>query len=178
MAFQQKVEIAEELAATLAESKGTVVVDYRGLNVADVSALRRKLREQSVEFRVAKNTLLRRAATAAKIEGYEELFLGPTAIVTSKEDEVAAAKLISEAARVPRTPLTIKGGIYSLRAIPADEVRAVAELPPRDVLLARSIGVVQAPAAAVLGVAQAMARQVLYAVSALQTQKGGEPEAA
>src|SRR5579872_330510 len=107
MAFQDKVATAEELASLLDASKGAVVVDYRGLNVADISALRRRLREQDVELRVAKNTLLRRAAAASNIVDVETLFVGPTAIATSTKDEVAAARLMSEAARVPRTPISI-----------------------------------------------------------------------
>ncbi|HZT96945.1 MAG TPA: 50S ribosomal protein L10, partial [Chloroflexota bacterium] len=124
------------------------------------------LRDQSVEFRVAKNTLLRRAAALANLDIEDAFFAGPTAIVSSVEDEVAAARLMAEAARVPRTPLSIKGGIYGSKAVSAEEVRAIAELPSRETMLARVLGVVQAPAAAALSVAQAPARQVLYAVNA------------
>jgi large subunit ribosomal protein L10 len=171
MAFKDKVERADELATTLSESKGTVVVDYRGLNVADIGALRRRLRDQGVELRVAKNTLLRRAAAACNIVNVDTLFTGPTAIASSAEDEVAAARMMAEAARVPRTPLQIKGGIYGLRGVSLDQVRAIAELPGRDVMLARAVGTAQAPAAAALSVIQALPRQVLNAVTALQTQR-------
>ncbi len=168
MPTQQKIDTTEELASILGDSKGTVVVDYRGLNVSDISTLRRHLREQAVEFRVAKNTLLRRAAKAATLDVDDSLFTGPTAIVTSEQDEVAPARLMAEAARVPRTPLSIKGGIYGSRAVSADEIRAIAELPPRETLLARVLGVVQAPASALLSVAQAPARQILYAMNAYE----------
>lgn len=173
MAFHDKVVKAEELAKVLGESKGTVVVDYRGLNVSDISALRRRLAEQNVQLQVAKNTLLRRAAAASSIIDVDELFAGPTAIAFSTEDEVAAARVMAEAARVPRTPLSIKGGIYGSRGVSGDQVKTVAELPSREVMLGRAIGAAQAPAAAALGVIQAAARQVLNAVSALQTQREG-----
>ena len=171
MAFQDKVVKADELAEVLGASKGTVVVDYRGLNVSDISALRRRLAEQNVQLQVAKNTLLRRAAAASNIVDVDELFAGPTAIAFSRKDEVAAARVMAEAARVPRTPLSIKGGIYGSRGVSGDQVRTVAELPGREVMLARAVGAAQAPAAAALGIVQAAARQVLNAVTALQTQR-------
>ena len=145
MAFQNKVAIAEQLAETLKGSKGTVVVDYRGLNVADVSSLRRRLREENVEFRVAKNTLLRRAASASDFDDVDELFVGPTAIATSAEDEVMAAKLLNDAIRTTRVPITIKGGIYSSRGVSADQVKLIAGLPGREVMLALAVGTAQAP---------------------------------
>jgi large subunit ribosomal protein L10 len=171
MAFQDKVETTETLETLLRESMGTVVVDYRGLNVADISALRRKLREQDVELRVAKNTLLRRAAASTNLVNVDDLFIGPTAVATSATDEVAAARLISEAARVPRTPLSIKGGIYGLHGVGPDLIKVIAELPGRGIMLARAVGAAQAPASAALSIIQASARQVLNAVSALQKQK-------
>lgn len=168
MPTQEKVQTVEELSSKLGESKGTVVVDYRGLNVADLAALRGRLRDQAVELRVAKNTLLRRAAVAAQISGVDEYFTGPTAIAICVDNEIAAAKVISEAARAPRTPLKIKGGIYGRKGVSADEVRSIAELPPREILLARVLGVVQAPAASALSVVQAPARQILYALRAME----------
>jgi large subunit ribosomal protein L10 len=168
MALQDKVARAEELTKLLQESKGMVIVDYRGLNVADISALRRRLRDQGVELRVAKNTLLRRAADATGIADYESLLAGPTAIASSDTDEVAPARLMTEAARVPRTPISIRGGIYGRRGVSAAAITSIAELPSREVMLARAVGVVQAPAAAVLSLVQAPARQVLNAVVALQ----------
>src|SRR5579872_748813 len=145
MAFQDKVATAEELASLLDASKGAVVVDYRGLNVADISSLRRKLREQDVELRIAKNTLLRRAAAAANIADFESLFVGPTAIASSKTDEVAPARIMSEAARVPRTPISIRGGIFGRRGVSATDVTTISELPGREAMLARAVGVTQAP---------------------------------
>lgn len=173
MTFQDKVDTTESLAAMLQESKGAVVVDYRGLDVAAISALRLRLREQSVELHVTKNTLLRRAATASDLEDFEPLFVGPTAIATSSEDEVSAARLIAEAARIPRTPLSIKGGIYNSRGVSADDVLVIADLPSRDVMLARAVGTTQAPAATALGIIQAAIRQVLNLATALERQKEG-----
>jgi len=171
MAFQDKVATAEELTEMLKESKGAVVVDYRGLNVADISSLRRKLRDQDVELRVTKNTLLRRAAAASNIIDVDSLFVGPTAIASSSSDEVAAARLMMEAARVPRTPISIRGGIFGAHGVSAEAVSAIAELPGREVMLARAVGVTQAPASAALSIVQAAARQVLNAVNALSDQR-------
>lgn len=170
MAFKDKVATAEELTALLTASKGAVVVDYRGLDVAGISALRQRLRQHEVELRVAKNTLLRRAAEASNLVDVNSLFVGPTAIASSMTDEVAAARLMAEAARAPRTPLAIRGGIFGARGVSADDVRAISELPEREVMLARAIGVTQRPATAAVGIVQAAVRQILNAVTALQAQ--------
>jgi large subunit ribosomal protein L10 len=165
---QEKICIVEELTNKLERSKGAVLVDYRGLNVADLTALRRRLREQMVELRIVKNTLLQRAATAANISAVDQFLTGPTAIAISEEDEVAPARVLTEITRAAHTPLTIKGGIYGRHGVSVSEVQAIAALPPREVLLARLLGLVQAPAAAALSVIQAPARQILYALEALR----------
>ena len=171
MALQDKIARTDELTSLLDESQSMVIVDYRGLTVADIGALRRRLREQHVELRVAKNTLLRRAAAAAEIAGAADLFVGPTAIASSATDDVAPARLMAEALRVPRTPISIRGGIFSKQVVTAAQVQVIAELPNREVLLARAVGVAQQPASAALSIVQAAARQILNAVTALQSSR-------
>ena len=173
MAFNDKVETAESLATMLRDSKGAVVVDcIRGLNVADISALRRKLREQDVDFRVAKNTLLRRAAEASNLTELGDLFVGPTAIATSTTDEVAPGQTDDRGGSGSENSSVYQGRDIrapgNQRGPGKDHCRS--SRPPRSCWLAPS-GATQAPAAATLSVIQAAARQVLNAVAALQEQK-------
>jgi large subunit ribosomal protein L10 len=169
MPTQRKIDTLAKLNDAFRESQGTVVVDYRGLNVAEMGALRRRLREQSVELTIAKNTLLRRAAVENSLSEAQDLFTGPTAIAVSS-DEIAAARMLVEASRVPRTPLQIKGGIFGGRRVSPDEVRTIAEIPSRSALLSQALGAAQAPAASALGIIQAALSQVLYAVNARTNQ--------
>lgn len=93
--IEAKKQLVDEIAEVLSNSVSTVIVDYRGLTVAEVTDLRSQLREAGVEYKVYKNTMVRRAAEKAGIEGLDEFLTGPTAIATSSEDAVAAAKVIS-----------------------------------------------------------------------------------
>lgn len=172
MPTAQKAQTIDELAQKLRDSKGAVLLDYRGLNVAAITALRRQLGADEVEFLVAKNTLLRIAADRAQVEVGPELLEGPTAVAFGWRDEVAPARLLTEFARRNRV-VHVKGGIIGGRSINADQVGRVAELPSRDVLLAQLLGVIQAPAARALGVLQAPAREVAGLALALSEKREG-----
>lgn len=97
--LEAKKQVVSEVAAKLRESKSTIVVDYRGLNVAEVTELRKQLREAGVEFKVYKNTLTRRAAEEAGLAGLNEALTGPNAIAFSTEDVIAPAKVINDFAK-------------------------------------------------------------------------------
>ena len=170
MPTAEKAQAIEELAQKLRDSKGAVLLDYRGLNVSDISALRRQLRENEVEFQVAKNTLLRIAAQRAEIEVAPDLFAGPTAVAFGWRDEVAPARFLTEFARRNRL-VQVKGGIVGGRSMDAEQIGRVAELPSRDVLLAHLLGVIQAPLAKALGTMQAPARKVAGLAQALRDKE-------
>ena len=121
-----------------------VVVDYRGLTVAEVTELRKQLREAGVEMQVVKNTLLRRAADAAGIEGLEDVFVGPTAIAFSEEEVVAPAKIIVEFAETAPV-LEVKGGYLEGKVVSVETIEEVAKLPSREGLLSMLLSVLQAP---------------------------------
>jgi large subunit ribosomal protein L10 len=139
----KKVQV-QEIADKFSAAGSIVVVDYRGLTVAQVTELRKQLREAGVEFKVYKNTLTRRAAEAAGLEGINEFLTGPNAIAFSNEDVVAPAKIINEFAK-KNEALEIKAGIIEGTVASVEDVKALAELPSREGLLSMLLSVLQAP---------------------------------
>ena len=139
----KKVQV-EEIAEKFKAAASIVVVDYRGLTVAQATELRKQLREAGVEFKVYKNTLTRRAAEAAGLEGINEFLTGPNAIAFSNEDVVAPAKIINEFAK-KNEALEIKAGIIEGTVASVEDVKALAELPSREGLLSMLLSVLQAP---------------------------------
>mgnify|MGYP003396847341 FL=1 len=139
----KKVQV-EEIAAKFKAAASIVVVDYRGLTVGQATELRKQLREAGVEFKVYKNTLTRRAAEAAGLEGINEYLTGPNAIAFSNEDVVAPAKIINEFAK-KNEALEIKAGIIEGNVSTVEDVKALAELPSREGLLSMLLSVLQAP---------------------------------
>lgn len=142
--LEAKKQVVSEVAAKLRESKSTIVVDYRGLNVAEVTELRKQLREAGVEFKVYKNTLTRRAAEEAGLAGLNEALTGPNAIAFSMEDVIAPAKVINDFAK-KHDALEIKAGVIEGNVATVEEVKALAELPSREGLLSMLLSVLQAP---------------------------------
>ncbi|WP_025679996.1 50S ribosomal protein L10 [Paenibacillus polymyxa] len=142
--IQAKQEAVEVVAAKLRESVTTVVADYRGLNVAQVTELRKQLREAGIEFQVLKNTLLRRATAEAGLTELDAVLTGPTAIAFGKDDAVSAAKILNDFAK-KNTALELKGAVVEGRVIGVEEIKALAELPSREGLLSMLLSVLQAP---------------------------------
>jgi large subunit ribosomal protein L10 len=142
--IQAKQESVDAVTAKLRESATTVVVDYRGLNVAQVTELRKQLREAGIEFQVLKNSLLRRAAAAAELTELNEVLTGPSAIAFSVDDVVAPAKILNDFAK-KNDALELKGAVVEGRVIGVEEVKALAELPSREGLLSMLLSVLQAP---------------------------------
>ncbi len=166
-----KAQTIDELTQKLRDSKGAVLLDYRGLTVAAISILREQLRGDEVEFQVAKNTLLRIAADRANVSIAPELLAGPTAVAFGWKDEVSPAKLLTDFARRNRV-VSVKGGIVGGRSLNAEQVGRVAELPSRETLLAQLLGAMQAPMSQTLGVIQAPAREVAGLAQALADKLG------
>ncbi|GGG10718.1 50S ribosomal protein L10 [Paenibacillus aceti] len=142
--IQAKQAAVDVVTSKLRESATTVVADYRGLNVAQVTELRKQLREAGVEFQVLKNTLVRRATAAAELTELDEVLTGPTAIAFSVEDAVAPAKILNDFAK-KNDALKVKGGVVEGRVVGADQIKALAELPSREGLLSMLLSVLQAP---------------------------------
>ncbi|MFS0724487.1 50S ribosomal protein L10 [Paenibacillus sp. 1P07SE] len=142
--IESKQQAVEEIAGKLRESSCTVIADYRGLNVAQVTELRKELRDAGIEFRVLKNSLVRRASATAELNGLEEVLTGPTAVAFSKEDAVAPAKILNSFAK-KNDALKLKGGIVEGQVVSVDEIKALADLPSREGLLSMLLSVLQAP---------------------------------
>jgi large subunit ribosomal protein L10 len=142
--IEKKQALVGEIADKLKNSPSTVIVDYRGLSVAQVTELRKQLREAGVEFKVYKNTMTRRAAEQAGIEGLQEFLTGPNAIAFGAEDVVAPAKILNEFAK-KNEALEIKAGVLEGNFVSVEEVKALAELPSREGLLSMVLSVLQAP---------------------------------
>ncbi|MDQ0177374.1 50S ribosomal protein L10 [Bacillus chungangensis] len=143
-AIEKKKLVVEEISEKFKSSVSTVVVDYRGLNVAEVTELRKQLREAGVEFKVYKNALTRRAAEAAELGGLTESLIGPNAIAFSTEDVVAPAKILNDFAK-KHEQLEIKIGVIEGNISNVEEIKALAELPSREGLLSMLLSVLQAP---------------------------------
>jgi large subunit ribosomal protein L10 len=157
-AIEQKKLIVDEIADKFKASKSTVVVDYRGLTVGEVTELRKQLRDAGIEFKVYKNSMARRAAEASELSGLNEALTGPNAIAFSNEDVVAPAKILNDFAK-KHEALEIKAGVIEGNIASVDEVKALAELPSREGLLSMLLSVLQAPIRNLALAAKAVADQ-------------------
>ncbi|WP_078593203.1 50S ribosomal protein L10 [Evansella clarkii] len=142
--IEKKQLVVDEIAAKLQESQSTIVVDYRGLDVSEVTELRKQLREAGVDFKVYKNTMTRRATEKAGLTELDEQLVGPTAIAFSNEDVVAPARILNKFAK-DHKDLEIKAGVIEGRVASLEEVQALADLPSRDGLISMLLSVMQAP---------------------------------
>ena len=158
VAIEKKKQIVDEITEKLKNSVSTIVVDYRGLNVAEITELRKQLREAGVEFKVYKNTLARRAAEAAELSEINSVLTGPNAIAFSNDDVVAPAKILNNFAK-ENEALEIKLGVIEGKIVSLDEIKALAELPSREGLLSMLLSVLQAPIRNFALAAKAVAEQ-------------------
>ena len=142
--LEAKQAVVEEISGKLKSSVSVVVVDYRGLNVSQVTELRKQLREAGIDFKVYKNSMSRRAAESAGLEGLNEHLVGPNAIAFSTEDVVAPAKILNDFAK-KNDKLEIKAGVIEGNIASVEDVKALAELPSREGLLSMLLSVLQAP---------------------------------
>lgn len=169
---QEKQQLVAELKEKLSSAKGAVLTNYRGLTVAQDTKLRRKLREAGVEYRVFKNTMTRFAAKEAGIEGLDPYLEGPTAIAMSSTDAVAPAKIISDFVKEHKLPtLEIKAGLLEGKVIDPNGVKALSNLPAREVLVAQVLAGMQAPIASLVNVLSGSVRNLVYVLDAVRQQK-------
>ncbi len=167
---QEKVAVVEEITAKLNASDAVIITEYRGMSVGQLAALRRQLRPAGGEYKVYKNTLARFAAQNAGVSDLASLLAGPSGITFVQGDAAAVAKALRDAART-NPLLVLKGGIMGGRVISAKDVEALADLPSRDVLLAKFAGALQAPLVKTAGLLQAIPRNFAYGLKALIEQK-------
>ncbi|MCK4549073.1 MAG: 50S ribosomal protein L10 [Candidatus Krumholzibacteria bacterium] len=166
-----KVEKVEELKAMIQDAKSIILNDFTGLNVADISELRRQCRENGIEFRVIKNTLAKRSFEELGIEGMDVLLEGPTAFAVSTVDEVAPAHVLKKFADEYKLP-RFKGGYVAGRILDEKETVRLASLPSREVLLTQVVGTFQAPLQGLVGVLNASLRDLVGVLDAIKEKKG------
>lgn len=169
----EKAGKVAELKDLLSSSKGAVLVDYCGLTVAEDTELRSKMREAGVKYMVAKNTFIRIAAKEAGIEGLDAYLEHNTAVAFSAEDPVAPAKILNDFSKDHKA-LEIKAGVLDGKVIALDEVKALAELPSREELLAKLVGSMQAPISGLVNVLQGTIRNFVYTLEAVRQKKEQE----
>ncbi len=168
----EKQATVAELSQKLGQVKGAVLINYRGLTVAQDTKLRRKFREAGVEYKVVKNTLTRIAAQEVGISGMESYLEGPTAMASSSTDPVAPAKIISEFIKESKLQnIEIKAGLVEGRVIDANDVKALASLPPREVLIAQVLAGFQTPIVGIVSVLQGTIRNAVGVLEAIRKQK-------
>jgi large subunit ribosomal protein L10 len=170
MARPEKEAVVAGLREKLEQANSVILTDYRGLNVAAMTELRRKMNEAGVEFKVIKNTLTRFAARGIGLDDVEQFLEGPTAAAFGYEDPVTPAKIIADFAKQYKQ-LQVKGGILGNKILQPEKVKELADLPPRDVLLAKVVGSIQAPIAGFVNVLNGIPRNLVYALDAIRQQK-------
>ncbi|MHB8572484.1 MAG: 50S ribosomal protein L10 [Candidatus Dormibacteria bacterium] len=166
-----KAERVELLVDRLRRSRAAVITDYRGLTVHQLEELRGKLREQNLEFRVVKNTLARRAATEAGYPEFNSELVGPVGLAFGFDDPAAVARVLQDWIRATRVKMAVKGGLVEGRILSEDQVKELAELPSREVLLGRLLGTIQAPLAQLAALLDAPMQNLLGVMKALEAQK-------
>lgn len=154
-----KKQVVQEITDKFQSSQSSVLVNYRGLDVSEVTELRKQLREEGVDFKVYKNTMTRRAVEQAELNELSDTLVGPTAIAFSKDDVIAPAKILNKFAK-SHDALEIKGGVIEGKVATLDQLNELAELPNYDGLVSMLLSVLQAPI-----------RNLAYATKAIAEQK-------
>ena len=177
MPTEVKQAAVAELKEELSNSRATIVADYRGLTVSDLSAVRRALRSEGITYRVVKNRLAKIAATEAGRGELNELLEGPTALAMGNSDEVTLARVFLDAIR-PYKTIVVRGGIIGETRIDSGSITRMASLPSREVLLAQLAGGMASPLAKMASLFAAPLRNLGYALSQLAQNRSEQQTAA
>jgi len=169
-AVERKKQVVQEIKEKIENSKAIVLVDYRGLDVAEVSDLRNKYREAGVDYKVYKNTMMRFAFEEAGYENFTDNLTGPNGIAFSMEDAIGAAKVSNNYAK-DNKKLEIKVGIVDGKIIDIDKIKELADIPGREVLIAKILGSLNSPITGFANVLQGNIKNLVYALDAIKDQK-------
>lgn len=172
-----KVEVVDEVKTRMGAATASIVSEYRGLTVAELADLRHALTAVGGDYKIFKNTLVRRAIDGGEYQPLEEYLSGPSALTFVQGDISAVAKALRDFSRA-NPHLVIKGGLADGSLLSSSDLAALAELPPREVLLARLAGAIAAPMTQMAGLLKALPQNMAYGISALIEQKGGVDEVA
>lgn len=170
MKLEKKKEIVKSLHEKFATSQVVIVTDCKGLDVASMNDLRRRLREFDVEFKVAKNSLLIRASEETDVHMIKECFKGPSAVALSYDDPIAPAKVLIKFAK-DHENLEIKTGVMNGKVIDIDAIRAISALPSREILLGQFLSAINSVPAGFVQVLNAIPGRFLNLLQAVKEQK-------
>jgi len=170
VARPEKEAVVKELTDKFSSAKSLVITDYLGLNVAEMTELRSKLREAGVEFKVVKNTLATIAANDVEMEEMTEYFSGPTAIAFGEDDAVSPAKVLVEFAK-DHEVLEVKAGLLNGEIISKEKVESLAEIPSREELLAKAFASMKAPLSGLVNVLQGNIRGLVQVLNQIKEEK-------
>ena len=168
--LQEKQQIVEEIKNKVNDAESVVLVDYRGLKVDELTELRRQYREAGVDYKVYKNTMMRFAFKEAGFEEFNQHLVGPNAIAFGFDDPIQVAKITDEFAKKHKK-LEIKAGIVDGKIIGIDEIKSLASLPSKEVLIAQALGGLNAPITGFVNVLQGNIRNLVYALNAIVEKK-------
>ncbi len=167
---EEKGQVIEELKEKFSEAKAVILTDYKGMTVAELSDLRRLLRGGGIDYRVVKNTLARLASEDTPISAAKDVFKGPVGIALGYQDPVMTAKKVLEFSR-KNEKLKLSGGVIEGKLYTANEVKTIADLPPREALLSMLAGAFQAPLSKMAAALSATVSSFAYAMNALKTKR-------
>ena len=171
----EKVAVVEEVRSRMSSANAALLTEYRGLKVHELAALRGAIRDAGGEYKIYKNTLVRLAVADLGMPQVEQMLVGPTAIAFVDGDAVLVAKSLRDFART-NPNLVIKGGVLGTSVLSAADAGALADVAPREQLLAQLAGLLAAPLRQFAGLLSAVPRNFAYGLSALIEQKGGSAD--
>jgi large subunit ribosomal protein L10 len=166
-----KKEILLDLIAKLKESKGVILTDYQGMNVSQISSLRNVLKEENVEFKVVKNTLLEKASEELNVEDLTKDLIGCTAMAFCSDDGVTPARLLKEYFRKNKIDLKVKSGLIEGRVFSPEKIMEIASLPTKEALIAQIVNGVKSPLYSLVFILQGPLRGLIYTLEAVKKQK-------
>ncbi|UCG61554.1 MAG: 50S ribosomal protein L10 [Candidatus Zixiibacteriota bacterium] len=169
----EKIEAVAEIKKFFDSAGSFFVTDYQGLNVSDMTVLRRKLRESKVKYLIAKNTLFKLAAHDAGVKEIDEHFLGPTAVAFTSEDPAVAAKILNDSFKDKELP-RMKVFVLDNRVYESTEIKRLADLPPRDILLSQMVAAVESPFSCLVASLDGFFRELVGSIEALAEKKKSE----
>jgi large subunit ribosomal protein L10 len=171
----RKVEVIDEVKTRMGAAAASIVSEYRGLTVAEMADLRAALAAAGGDYKIFKNTLVRRAIDGGEYQPLSEYLSGPSALTFVEGDISAVAKALRDFSRA-NPLLVIKGGLADGSLLSPSDLAALADLPPREVLLARLAGALAAPMQQMAGLLKALPQNLAYGIAALRDQRGGSEE--
>ena len=170
MKREQKAALLDDLHGKFVKAKLAVITDNRGLTVPVVDQLRRQLRAKGIEYRVAKNTLLRKAVVGTEFEVLKDYFEGTSAIAVSYDDPVGPAKILNNFSK-DNPLLTLRAAALNGKVLSAEDIKSLAQLPPREVLLAKLLALMNVVPTRFVQVLSGIPRQFLYTLQAIKDKK-------